>query len=180
MEQKSRMGSSSQRQYTQDEIDDEEIDRYGRVSQELAIKNSSSKELSTVLDSLNKLAELEKRITTLEKDNAYDQMLTKDRPAANERTAIEFKKKRGQQESSGPVGVTYAMKPKKTAWLPSQPQKPPTGLTRKAYTGRANEDTGFFLTEFGGGDSQASGNGDDYDNDYGNNFEDNKRAEQRR
>jgi len=40
----------------------------------------NSRELSTVLESLSKLAELEKRITSLEKDNTYEQLKKAEEP----------------------------------------------------------------------------------------------------
>ena len=52
-------------------------------------------ELSAVLDSLNKLAELENRITHLEKDNQYDYLVGKENRGKNPNPQDEmFKKKR--------------------------------------------------------------------------------------
>ncbi len=86
----------------------------------------SNQELSTVLDSLSRLAELEHRITSLEKENQYDNMLSMEKPAANQRTSIEFLKKRGVAEDRGPVGMVYEIRPKNQApgsknWKVSMP-----------------------------------------------------------
>jgi hypothetical protein len=76
-------------------------------------KNSSSQELSTVLDSLSRLAELEQRISGLEKENKYDKMLAQENPGgAAQRSSIEFKKKRTPTDSTGPVGISYQIRNK--------------------------------------------------------------------
>lgn len=150
-------------------IDDEEMERFARVTHESAVRNanSSTKELSTVLDSLNKLAELEKRISTLEKDNAYDSEVMSNRPIAQERTTIEFKKKRVQDSNviGAPVGVNYAMKPKKTAWTSLNNNNNNKGggklMSLSKPLRRAGEDTGFFLTEFGDGEDEREDNEND-------------------
>jgi len=85
-----------------------------KFNPQLSSRNSNS-ELNTVLDSLNKLADLEKRITSLEKDNEYDVLLSKERGTANERTSFEFRKKRTPLEE-GALGLIYTIKPKKTSW----------------------------------------------------------------
>lgn len=71
---------------------------------------ASSQELNTVLDSLNRLQELESRITSLETDNKYDLMTAKERPTADQRQSFEFKRNRSvkaQGPGRGPVGVVY-------------------------------------------------------------------------
>ena len=112
--------------------------------QPLNIKGAS-KELGTVLDSLSRLAELERRITTLEKDNEYDQLLEKEKPAVNQRTSFEFKKKRIDLGGGAAVGVTYSINPKKTSWNVKVP-----GITTKAVGGGASavraKKGGVFLT----------------------------------
>jgi hypothetical protein len=76
-------------------------------------KNASSQELSTVLDSLSRLADLEQRIAGLEKENKYDRMKEVENPGgANQRTSIEFRKKRAAAEAQGPVGISYQIRPK--------------------------------------------------------------------
>jgi hypothetical protein len=54
----------------------------------------AAQELTTVLDSLSRLAELEQRISSLEHENRYDELLAKESPTVNQRTALEFRKKR--------------------------------------------------------------------------------------
>lgn len=113
--------------------------------QPLNIKGAS-KELGTVLDSLSRLAELERRITTLEKDNEYDQILEKEKPPVNQRTSYEFKKKRVDLGGGAAVGVTYAINTKKTSWN----VKVPGITTTKAVGGGASavraKKGGVFLT----------------------------------
>lgn len=77
------------------------------------MKGQSSQDLTNVLDSLGKLAELENRITSLEKDNEYDRIIQKEKPSANQRTTIEFRKKRAPTDT-GPVGVVYEVRPKQS------------------------------------------------------------------
>lgn len=80
--------------------------------------NHSSQELSTVLDSLSKLADLEQRISGLERENQYDKLLTMEVPPAHQRSSIEFRKKRvpaasisGGQDSTGiPLGISYEIR----------------------------------------------------------------------
>lgn len=87
-------------------------------------KHKSSQELNAVLDSLSRLADLEQRISSLEKDNRYDQMQALEKPTANQRTAFEFRKKRGEVNTSsasathdpngtGPVGLVYEIRQKR-------------------------------------------------------------------
>lgn len=77
-------------------------------------QGGSSQDLHTVLDSLNRLAELESRITHLEKDNKYDQMLSLEKPSANQRTPIEFRKTRVaipmNPGAGGAVGLKFQLK----------------------------------------------------------------------
>ena len=78
-------------------------------------------ELSNVLESLNKLSELETRITTLEKDNVYERMVQAERPSADRRTVLDFKKSRTvkgpeDQPGKGPKAVVYSMRPKQKSW----------------------------------------------------------------
>ncbi|KAJ1387408.1 hypothetical protein B484DRAFT_409909, partial [Ochromonadaceae sp. CCMP2298] len=62
-----------------DDVDDGAMQRTA-----LRKENNTSQELSTVLDSLSRLADLEKRISGLEKENQYDTMVSKEKPRANE------------------------------------------------------------------------------------------------
>lgn len=112
--------SPTTKQQEIDEINDELMNKTlnkGNASQ--------SQELSNVLDSLSKLADLEKRISSLEKENKYDQLLAMESPSANQRTQFEFRKKRDQvagisQESAvmsgkrGPMGMVYEVRQKRT------------------------------------------------------------------
>eukprot|EP01038_Epipyxis_sp_PR26KG_P009293 gene9293-12521_t len=93
------------------EINDEIMAKGGKTLN----KGPSSQELSNVLDSLNRLAELEQRISTLEKDNQYDQLLALEKPTANQRSTVEFKKKRNVMNAPtgrGPVGMVYELRSK--------------------------------------------------------------------
>lgn len=88
-------------------------------------------ELSNVLESLNKLSELEGRITCLESDNVYERMVQQERPSADRRTVMDFKKTRtvrGPEDDpgTGPMAVVYSMRPKQKSWQVDVP-----GLTRK-------------------------------------------------
>ena len=88
--------------------------------------------LSNVLDSLNKLSELENRITSLEKDNVYERMVQSERPSADRRTVMDFKKSRAitgpeDEPGKGPKAVVYSMRPKKKSWQVEVP-----GLTKPA------------------------------------------------
>eukprot|EP01033_Poteriospumella_lacustris_P001599 gene1599-1162_t len=130
---------------TEEERLDSEVndDILRRASQRKALNgkapNQSSQELTTVLDSLSRLAELEQRISSLEKDNRYDAMLAKENPPAFQRSSIEFndhkmypelshtkvngnvmhgvnpteiRKKRAQPDKHGPMGVVYEVRTK--------------------------------------------------------------------
>lgn len=130
---------------TEEERLDAEVndDLLRRASQRKALNgkapNQSSQELTTVLDSLSRLAELEQRISSLEKDNRYDAMLAKENPPAFQRSSIEFndhkmypelshtkvngnvmhgvnpteiRKKRAQPDKHGPMGVVYEVRTK--------------------------------------------------------------------
>jgi hypothetical protein len=104
-------------------FDDEETDDFireqlqahtNKLEKTALNKGGSSQELNTVLDSLNRLAELENRITSLEKDNKYDQMLSLEKPTANQRTTIEFRKTRvpiGLGKAGPTIGLKFQLKP---------------------------------------------------------------------
>jgi hypothetical protein len=126
-----RQGGKSTRQEL-DEINDELMNRTLNRSSTGGGGggHQSSQELSNVLDSLSKLADLEKRISSLEKENKYDQMVAVESPTAGQRTKheFEFRKKRTQIEEmnsgdnavissntnkGGPMGMVYEIRPKK-------------------------------------------------------------------
>eukprot|EP00605_Chrysophyceae_sp_TOSAG23-4_P001492 GSChrysophyteH1.ASY1.ANO1.1633.1 assembled CDS len=95
-------------------------------------KGKPSSQLSNVLESLNKLSELENRITSLENDNVYERMKQQERPAADRRTVMDFKKTRAvrgpeNEPGKGPMSVVYSMKPKQKSWKVEVP-----GITKKA------------------------------------------------
>ena len=119
-------------------------------------ETGGSTELSNVLESLNKLAELEKRITSLEKDNAFEHILQSEKPGANERTLQEFKKKRSSLDDGGPLAVVYAMRPKKASWQVQVPAKKGVGGGAAAVRAKQQQQQqhqqrgGVFLTEDGG------------------------------
>lgn len=77
-----------------------------------------SRDLAVVLDSLNKLSQLEARITTLERDNEnmYEKLKKNEETSQleAERTALEFKKKRAIDPlQKGAMKTVYALKTKK-------------------------------------------------------------------
>lgn len=125
-----------------DEYDNNKISQ----SKTLIKGGQGSSELSTVLDSLNRLASLEKRITSLEKENEYDEVLGKDKPPAYQRTSIEFRKKRTPLEGES-MGITYALRPKKTSWNVKLPVGQAGAGTRAKIGNKSGG--GAFLTDFG-------------------------------
>ena len=116
------------------------------------LKNGPSQELSNVLDSLSKLAELEKRITSLERDNEYDVLANRDKPSANNRTSFEFRKKRTPLEEGAAVGISFALRQKKAE--PAGRRAVPTGNAIAAVRAKQNGRTGggVFLTNMGDDD----------------------------
>lgn len=77
-----------------------------------------SRDLAVVLDSLNKLSQLEARITSLERDNdnMYEKMKKNEETSQleAERTALEFKKKRTIDPlQKGAMKTVYSLKTKK-------------------------------------------------------------------
>ena len=114
------------------------------------LKNGPSQELSNVLDSLSKLAELEKRITSLERDNEYDVLANKDKPSANNRTSFEFRKKRTPLEEGAAVGISFALRQKKAE--PPAKRAVPIGTGVAAVRARQQGQSGqgaVFLTNMG-------------------------------
>jgi hypothetical protein len=75
-------------------------------------RGGNNQELSAVLDSLNKLSELEKRITSLEKDNQYEQLLERERPNVSKRVEYEFRPERSQEPEKYGHGVMFSVKKK--------------------------------------------------------------------
>ncbi len=111
--------------------------------------HGSNQELSTVLDSLSRLAELENRISSLEKENQYDNMLAQEKPSANQRTSIEFIKKRGAAEEKGPVGMVYEVRSKQDKafnknWRVQVPNNPSAGTGVAAVRSRQQQPGGGY------------------------------------
>lgn len=120
------------------EIQDDLLKRHAhRKANNGKAPHQSSQELNTVLDSLSRLAELEQRITSLEKENKYDALLDKESLTANQRSPVEFsehkmyprlpntningntvngvnpveiRKRRAQNDRAGPMGVVYEVR----------------------------------------------------------------------
>ena len=116
------------------------------------MRSQSTKELSNVLSSLEKLAELEKRISSLEQDNGYvDLQRNAPDTAPQPRTKLEFKKSRVADKTSGTMSVAYTLRPKKTAWA----SKTEKVVGPKKLFNSAKNTSGVFLTE-GGSDAEAS------------------------
>ena len=109
----------------EDEYIRNRLDQHNENKNKLS-KGGRSQELSTVLDSLNRLAELEQRITSLEKDNKYDQMKALEQPSVSQKASVtfEFKKKRTSL-NEGPVGIKFEVKPStsKKQWDVQLPAK---------------------------------------------------------
>ena len=123
-------------------------------------RNASSQELSTVLDSLSRLAELEQRISGLEKENKYDKMVEKEHPGgANQRTSIEFRKKRNVPEASGPLGISYQIRPKLTAGGPWNVQMPVGGGTNAARARQQQNNNNNAMFEASAGEFYDDGAG---------------------
>ena len=127
---------------------------------------AKSSELAGVLDSLDKLSELENRITSLEKDNVYERTIQMERPSADRRTVLDFKKSRavvgpGDQPGTGPKAVVYSMRPKQKSWQVEVP-----GITKKV--------AGGGMLSRGGRVPPMQDNGrrtpDDYDDEVGGTF----------
>ncbi len=129
------------------------------TAQGTSIKKKTAKpssQLSNVLDSLNKLSELENRITSLEKDNVYEKMVQQERPSADRRTVMDFKKTRvvrgpEDEPGKGPMAVVYSMRPKQKSWQVKVPgiTKTPARRGVPPMKGRGtsdfdNEDGGTF------------------------------------
>jgi hypothetical protein len=129
---------------------DENYDNNKRSQSKTLTKGGGgSSELSTVLDSLNRLATLEKRISSLEKENEYDEVVGKDKPPAYQRTSIEFRKKRTPLEGGESMGINYALRPKKTSWNVKIPAgQGVSGAGTRAKIGNKSGG-GAFLTDFG-------------------------------
>ncbi len=133
-------------------------------------KHKSSQELNAVLDSLSRLADLEQRISSLEKDNKYDQMQSLERPTANQRTAFEFRKKRGEVNTSsasathdpngtGPVGLVYEIKQKRQdnnqkSWKVQLPSGTGTAAVKAKHA--MGQTSGYGDDEFYGEDDEES------------------------
>lgn len=142
-----------------------ELEAQGVKPKKRGVSQKKSTELSNVLESLDKLAELENRITTLEKDNVYERMVQQERPSADRRTVLDFKKGRVPAKAGGPakgnnlapMSITYSVQPKTKSW-----QVPVKGITKtrgagprgKASTLGGGGGDGTFLTgmdDTGGG-----------------------------
>jgi len=120
-------------------------------------RNASSQELSTVLDSLSRLAELEQRISGLEKENKFDKMVEREHPGgANQRTSIEFRKKRNAADAAGPVGISYQIRPKPTTG-PWSVQMPVGGGTNAARARQQSNNNAMFNASEGDYDDGAGG-----------------------
>ena len=120
-------------------------------------------DLTNVLESLNKLAVLEKRISTLEGQNEYEKLNMRNRIPVQERTSLEFKKKRGLGDGNVKK-LVYTIKPKKTAYGSSSGGGANAVRNRRAQRGGITTSTedggGTFLTggDFGGSNTGLSNN----------------------
>jgi hypothetical protein len=112
----------------------------------------ATKELATVLDSLNKLAQLENRISDLETNNVYQKMSDlEDQRAydAQQKTALEFNKRRATggntKGTGGPSRTVYAIRQKKVPLHQGATLRGAPAQSRRGKTGG-----GTFLTDVGG------------------------------
>lgn len=114
-------------------------------------KTGGAHDLATVLDSLNKLAQLENRITDLETNNVYQKMSDLEEQRAydaQEKTALEFNKRRatgGPKASGGPSRAVYAIRQKKVPLHQGATLRGGPGTTRRKTGGGG----GTFLTDVG-------------------------------
>jgi hypothetical protein len=118
-------------------------------------KRTKANELTTVLKSLEKLSELEERISSLEKDNAHDRMLSAESALATteqDRLALEFRRK--VKGDDGVKRAVYAVRERKKAWE-VKPVK--NGNTNKGIT--KNTRQGTFLTDVIEEDGDGGGGG---------------------
>lgn len=114
-------------------------------------KGAGTQELATVLDSLNKLAQLENRITDLETNNVYQKMSDLEEQRAYDsqhKTALEFSRKRaaGRPGQGGGSRAVYAIRQKKVP-LHKGVSRGGVGTTKRKPGGKST-----FLTE--GGDDR--------------------------
>mmetsp|Transcript_518 Transcript_518/g.1211 ORF Transcript_518/g.1211 Transcript_518/m.1211 type:complete len:510 (+) Transcript_518:197-1726(+) len=129
--------------------------RHSQDNESAKSSGGATQELATVLDSLNKLAQLENRITDLETNNVYQKMSDlEDQRAydAQQKTALEFNKRRatgGNAKASGsPSRTIYAIRQKKVPLHKGATLRGAPAASRRGKTGG-----GTFLTE--GGDTTA-------------------------
>jgi hypothetical protein len=119
------------------------------------IIGKNKNELSAVLDSLSKLAELENRISSLEKDNTHDYLLSKEASSgtrAQGPSGLEFKRKRVNVNSigpggKGPLGVKYSVgvKQKQSSWQQQQQQS----QQRSGVVGGVSRGSGVMAARVG-------------------------------
>ena len=124
-------------------LDTNDIQRTAKDTNAPTSEPSRANELAAVLDSLNKLAQIENRISDLEANNVYQKMSEVEEQRAfeaNEKTALEFNKRRATGGgTTGPTRTVYAIRQKK---VPLHQGATIRGGTKKK-TG------GTFLTEYG-------------------------------
>lgn len=111
---------------------------------------NKTNELTTVLRSLDKLNELEQRISSLEGDNAHSRMIKSEAPVnstKNERLALDFRRK---VKGDGPVNRSvYAVRERQAGW-----QSKPGARGAGANAVRSSRNAGgggggTFLTDLG-------------------------------
>jgi len=98
------------------------------------------------------LANLEKRITSLEGNNEYERMVKHNRTPVQERTSFEFKKKREMANQGGAKQMVYTIRPKRTQYGTSSGAGAGSGVN--AVRGRR----GSKGTGGGGGGGGGDGN----------------------
>lgn len=105
-------------------------------------------ELSTVLRSLDKLNELEQRISSLEGDNAHSRMMEAEVPIKNERLALDFRKK---VKGDGTVNRSvYAVRERQSTWnTKNKSGARGTGVNAVRSSRNSKGGGGTFLTDMG-------------------------------
>jgi len=113
-------------------------------------------DLTNVLESLNRLATLEKRISSLEHGNEFEKLTIHDRTPVAERTSFEFRKKRAVGDG-GVKKLVFTVQPKKTQYGQSSSGAGGGGLAavrarRGGHDTNGSGNGGTFLTggDFGG------------------------------
>jgi hypothetical protein len=133
---------------------DRDIERYTQTSGKT--NNNANKDLMNVLNSLQKLSELENRISSLETNNEYASLLNDEKSGAeiSASTTFRFKKQRNYVGTDKAMKMTYSLNLSKgrANTYASKPIKPKHGAARlnpiSSRTSVNQQKRGVFITEF--------------------------------